>query len=149
MDIWEIQQDLEGREEVFQRYFSGNSPVTNPQQGELRDYYNVVQRFLGHPEAASDLASQMEVRRDQTIRLLFWSLVTPKFGEAYKNLLQPGYEAAGMTMPDWKKLTRQQFVLHIEEFLQKAAGDSKATESIRLMIGLRDLDPLIVLTAWV
>ena len=39
---------------MYQRFLSGEEEVTDSQSGPLREYYNLVQRLIQHPEIDND-----------------------------------------------------------------------------------------------
>lgn len=148
MALWEVESTLNEQEDVFWRYYRGESTVQNSQQGELRDYYNVIQRYLNHPEASNRVA-EMETRRDQTIRLLYWGVINGKFGQGYRAALKGGHEAVGLDEPDWSKIGRADALAHIDAFIAAAGGHSDAARAVEVLRGLKSLDPEVVLTSWV
>jgi len=148
MDILDIESLLREQDDLFVQYFKGEVEVENTQTGPLRNYYNLVQRYLAHPEASRRVA-EMEKRRDITIRLIYWKTVVGKFGEAYKSALREGHAAVSMTEPDWGKVTRGGAMAHIEAFDAAASGNDKAEEAKKLLQGLKEMDPAVILTSWV
>lgn len=144
--ISELESELRGEESTFQRFFDGQEEVTNSQSGPLRDYYNLLQRVLQHPELDNARATQLEGRRDLTIRLLYFSLCAGKFTDHYSRQLAEGYGEVGMTVPDFGKLSRADALAAIEAF--EAAGGGGATLDL-LQRGLRDMDNDVIPTNWV
>ncbi|MBW1880178.1 MAG: hypothetical protein JRJ84_17600 [Deltaproteobacteria bacterium] len=148
MDILEIEGLLREQDDVYLQHFNGEVEVTNTQTGPLRNYYNLVQRYLGHPEA-SRRVTEMEKRRDITIRLIYWKVITGKFGEGYKADLRAGHAAVGMTEPNWGKLTRAAALAHVDAFDAAAAGNDAASRARTLLQGLKNVDSSVILTSWV
>ena len=144
--IYELEREAEASESTFQRYFEGDEEVVDSQSGPLRDYYNLVQRLVQHPEIDGARATQLEERRDQTIRLLYYGLISSKFSEHYGSQLADGYAQTGVAMPDFSKLSRGQAIDAIEEF-QAAGGSGSALDLLQR--GLRDLDNAVIPTNWV
>ena len=91
------------------------------------------------------------MRRDQTIRLLYWGVVRGKFGSGYGAQLSAGYTAAGLPQPDFAGLTRGEFMNELKVFERAAAdsGDSAAQEALRLLRGLGAMATDVIPTTWV
>ena len=144
--ISDLERDLAGQESTFERFFNGQEEVTNTQAGPLRDYYNLLQRLVQHPELDGARATQLEARRDLTIRLLYFSLCAGKFGDHYGRQLSEGYAEVGMAVPDFASLSRANALAAIEAF--EAAGGGGAALDL-LQRGLRDMDNEVIPTNWV
>jgi len=151
MSIWDLENDLSNEESTFQRFYTGEEEVANSQSGPLREYYNLVQRVLGHPETSSSRAAELSVRRDTTIRLLYWKVITPKFEAGYKTELEAGYTSAGRTKPNFGKLTRGDFMAEYAAVEELAAASSEAAvaELQRLVEGLAQMSEEVIPTTWV
>jgi hypothetical protein len=133
----------------FQDAFSGAAEVQDPQRGPLREYYNAVQRVLAHPETDAATRAQMTVRRDTTIRLLFYRLIRGKFAAAYGTRLKAGYDEAHVALPAFAELPRRGALAAIEAFGAQASG-AKGQDALQLLQkGLRDLDPALIPATWV
>lgn len=146
MNLWELQSQLRSEEPTFNDHFAGNVEVDNPGSGPLRDYYNIVQRFLGHPDAG-DVAA-MELRRDVTIRLIYWHVVRGKFAEHHATELTAAYTAMGVDMPDFSSISRGDFMKHWETI---QGIDNAEAQETKLLIqrGLHDLSPDAIPETWV
>lgn len=144
--ISELESELRGEEATFERFFNGQEEVTNTQAGPLRDYYNLLQRLVQHPELDGARAAQLEARRDLTIRLIYYSVCAGKFADHYSNQLAAGYAEVGLSVPDFKSLSRAQALAAIAEF--EAAGGSGTALDL-LQRGLRDMDNDVIPTNWV
>ncbi len=151
MPVAQLESELQGQEGVFERFSSGQEEVANSQTGPLRDYYNLVQRVLSHPETTSSRAAELSTRRDQTIRLLYWGVVRGKFANGYGAQMTAGYSAAGIPQPDFAGLTRGEFMNELTVFARSAEenSDSAVQEALRLLQGLADMDSEIIPTTWV
>ncbi|MEC7987293.1 MAG: hypothetical protein VX278_19135 [Myxococcota bacterium] len=146
MQFHQIRSSLDSQENVFQNFKSGNELVANSQTGPLRDYYNMIQRAINHPQAPAEYRDLMSQRRDITIRLLYFSLICEKFQHHYRKDMEADYEAAGVDMPDFSKMNRKEVLEHIEDFESKTTG----TQALQLLQhGLRDLNSDIIPTSWV
>jgi hypothetical protein len=149
MSIWELERELNSQDSVYQDHLSGRAEVSDPQSGPLRDYYALVQRTLSHADASSGLLDRMAVRRDVTIRLLYFELVSTKFRAHYGDTLAAGYEEAGLEMPDFGNMSRAETLRAIEE-LEAAGGGSESAQALDLLQrGLRDMDSEVIPTNWV
>lgn len=146
MSVWDIENYLRREESMYQSYFQAQQLVTDPHSGPLREYYGYVQRAINHPDTSSALRTQMQHRRDVTIRLLYFTLISSKFNHHYHGVLKNDYENAELELPDFTTMNRQEILLHIEENSSALAG----TEALRLLQeGLRDLHPNTIPTSWV
>ncbi|MEC7949383.1 MAG: hypothetical protein VX265_17580 [Myxococcota bacterium] len=149
MSIGDITRELDGQESMFQSYFNGDEEVETPQSGPLRSYYGIVQRALSHRELESGRVAGLEKRRDVTIRLLYFKLVSGKFGSHYGNQLSEGAAAAGLTVPALGEIGRKEALAFIDA-MEAAGGDSATAAAVDLMKrGLRDLDNDVIPTSWV
>lgn len=151
MPVAQLEGELQGEEGTFQRFYTGQEEVANSQTGPLRDYYNLVQRVLSHPETPSARVAELQTRRDQTIRLLYWGVVRGKFANGYSSQLSAGYSAAGLPQPDFSGLTRGEFMNELTVFERSAqdSSDSAVQEALRLLQGLGTMDSDIIPTTWV
>ena len=111
---------------AFQSALSGQSVIDNAQQGPVRDFYSATQRLIQNPETPAAERAQLEGLRDQTIRLLFFPVVSARFQETYGAKLQQGYEALGLPKPDFKSMTRAQALASIAQFETKLAATTPA-----------------------
>ncbi len=149
MSKWEIESALRSEEPMFQSYFSGQEEVENAQTGPLRNHYNLVQRALSHPEMDSGRIPELETRRDVTIRLLYFKLISGKFGAHYASQLESGAAAAGVTLPAFGQIGRRE-TLDFIDALAAAGGDSSTATAVDLLQrGLRDLGVDVIPTSWV
>jgi hypothetical protein len=86
--------------------------------------------------------------RDLTIRLLYWSVIRKKFQQAYAAQIAPGFQEAGIAMPDFSKLTRAA-TLKVYQQLTSAAKGGEAQKALNLVEGYYFLDTKTVPTTWV
>ncbi len=140
---------------TFERFNSGAEKVSDPQTGALRSFYNDVQRLLQHPELPASERRGLEVQRDATIRLLYYSkTVAGNFQNAHGAQLRAGFESLGLEVPDFKSLSRADALAAIATFEQKLAGTSPAPDAASrlaplLTDGLRDLRASAIPEAWI
>lgn len=150
MDLSTVESELTSQESTYQRFFSGEEAVANSQAGPLRDYYNLVQRALQHPDLASGRRAELEKRRDVTIRLLYWSVVAGKFASHYNGQVSQGYATvSGLSQPDWGKLGRAEAIASIQAFAGVASDAAAQTALDLLQRGLINLDNDVIPTSWV
>ena len=149
MALYEIERELRAQDSVYQSHLAGDSEVENSQSGPLRDYYNLIQRALAHPDLGGSRVTELEHRRDVTIRMLYFGLVSTKFLNHYRSDLEAGIQAAGMTVPDFAALGRKGTLDFIRD-LEAAGGDNSTAAAVDLLQkGLRDMSPEIIPTSWV
>lgn len=151
----EVRGAVQRRETDYQRFLEGSSTVSNPQTGPLRDYYNDLQRLLQHPNLPSADRPGLEARRDQAIRLLYYSQnVAPKFQAEHQAAIRDGYSAAGLTAPDFSRLSRADALAQVQAFDQKLSElgtvpPAAARLQALLHSGVRDLDRSTVPDGWI
>lgn len=146
MSLYQIETELSSRETLFKDYYNGDQLVENAQTGPLRDYYCLIQRGISHVEVDESMRADLEVKRDQTIRLLYFGLVSSKFQKHYSKSLDEAYQQTGMAAPDFSTMNRKEVLDHINEVRSQLAG----TEGLRLLEkGLVELDSEIIPTSWV
>ncbi|MFZ5479605.1 MAG: hypothetical protein ACOZNI_22760 [Myxococcota bacterium] len=146
MQLYEIESDLSQGDATFDRYYTAGEKVTDPQTGELREYYNLVQRALRHPELADGRKAELEDRRDRTIRLLFWHLIRGRFAEQHKDSLKAGYDAIGQALPEYAKMERAEALAAIR--LLESQSEAAAAYDL-LHRGLEKLDSDLILENWI
>jgi hypothetical protein len=146
MSLYDIENSLRQQQGMFNGFFQGNELVANSQSGPLRDYYGLIQRYLGHSEASGDMIQEMTDRRDVTIRLLYFPEISHKFQEHYNTTLSNDYEQAGLDVPDFSKMNRQEFLQHLEQVRSQLGGTQSGD---LLKRGLHDLNKDVILTTWV
>ncbi|MCP4807982.1 MAG: hypothetical protein GY913_32125 [Proteobacteria bacterium] len=142
MNLYEIRNQVSEGATTFNDFFAGNVEVENTGTGPLRDYYNVVQRYLSHPDAG-DVAT-FETRRDVTIRLIYWGVVRGKFADHYASQLTDAYTSMGVDMPDFSSMSRGDFMAHWETVKD---GEHEVVDLMKR--GLHDLSPEVIPSTWV
>jgi hypothetical protein len=149
MDYYDLNEQLIGMEPVFQRHFSGAEEVDSPQTGILRTYYGYVQRGISHPEVPPARRRDLIARRDLTIRLLYFNVVSTKFQAQHQQTLETGFGDAGLSLPNLGELSRDGLRKLLEDL--KAAGGSTATQRVvdLLQRGLWELSNDLIPTVWI
>jgi hypothetical protein len=90
---------------------------------QLMPAYAAAQQLVAHPGTPADRRARGKEVVQLLLRLRFWSThVRTRFGAAYKGVLQPAYDALGMTQPDWGSMTRKQVKAHVDDVM-KAVKD--------------------------
>ncbi|MCB9778610.1 MAG: hypothetical protein H6742_08625 [Alphaproteobacteria bacterium] len=157
MSLWDLRRQLEDQvDSVYMPHLSGEQTVTDSQSGPLREFYNLVQRYLSHPDASGGELARYQGIRDTTIRLLYWGLVTRKFADAYGTRLTAGYAAVERALPAFASMSRLDAAAEVDAF--SAAADAMAMTGDRdaavddvldlLERGLVELDATLVPTQW-
>jgi hypothetical protein len=150
--------DLDARvraqEGTFEAHFKGEQNVTDTQRGPLRDYYNNLQALLQHPGLPEDRRAALEGRRDQTIRALFYDQsIRGRFQTTHGATVAQGYQALGLTAPDFSKLSRAEALASIRGFEAKLAQSgtppASATAAQALLNGLWNLDSRVIHPNWI
>lgn len=126
--------------------FNGSLVVTDPGSGPLFEYYNLIQRVLGHRDSDQIDKVKWGRTRDVTLRLRhFLKKVLPKIIEEKGAALDAGYAAAGLTQPNWATATRAVAFAEAGRFhpsVAKASGDAKpkVEEAFSILFnGVREL----------
>lgn len=143
---------VQGQESLYQDHLQGKQVQTSPGSGPLRDYYNDLQRLLRHPDLPAAERPALEERRDQAIRMIYYSQnVAPKFAAHHGSAISQAYTSLGLNAPDFAKLSRSDALAAINALDAKAGAHPSASvaEAQRLLHGLRDLDPSVIPAGWV
>jgi hypothetical protein len=149
MSIEEVEDQLNDQEAVFQSHYSGAQDITNPQAGPLRVYYGLVQRAISHADATLALRAKMTTRRDVTIRLLYYGLVSGKFQAHNRTALDEGFRQSGLNVPDLSSVGRGGMKKLISE-LEAAGGGTESSVALDLLKrGLWQLDTDLIPTSWI
>ncbi|TNE50345.1 MAG: hypothetical protein EP343_08585 [Deltaproteobacteria bacterium] len=152
--LGELRSTLEGQEATFENFFTGQSVVENSQHGPLRDYYNDIQAALAHPDLPAGERQNLEERRDQTIRALFYqSHIAHRFDDAYGSQIQSGFEAMGMDVPHFNDMNRQEGMEVIRNFREQVESNPNAPQAAQDLLptlnGLWNLDSQVIPETWI
>jgi murein DD-endopeptidase MepM/ murein hydrolase activator NlpD len=151
----QVRAAYDQRTGVFDRFFSGQSPVSDPQSGPLRDFYNHLQRLLQHRDTPASDRPALESRRDVAIRLLYYSAaVAPRFATHHAGLITSGFEALGLSVPDFTRLSRADALARIRTFetaLSSRNPKPAAAQALQTQLasGLRELRTSHIPDGWV
>jgi hypothetical protein len=144
---------LNAGEATFSAFFAGDSVVTDPQTGPLRDLYNDLQAMLRHPDLPPGEKPALERKRDVTIRLLYYDkTVKARFAFAYKPIIDGGYAALAIAAPNFGSLSRKAALVAIAQVAARA-GANRAPAIVSLLQhlteGLRDLGERYIPANWI
>lgn len=154
LSVDEARQKVDELKPVFEPYFSGSDVVTKEvrEYGKLRQYYAAMQTLAQHPDCPEDERQDVEARRSQTIRLLYFDKVKGEFAATYREALSAGYKALGLKVPKLAHASRKAAIEAVNAFEARALSgplNDDATEVLRLLRGLRDLnDPKVIPRNW-
>jgi hypothetical protein len=151
-----VQARVTAGEPTYAGHFQGDHAVADTQNGPLRRYYNDVQAALQHTGLPAAERPALELRKEQTIRLLYFTkTVAPNFQKHHAASIAAGYSAVGMTPPDFSTLSRKDALAQIAAFEAKVgqlgASAPAAARSLLgpLTSGLRDLNPAAIPPTWI
>lgn len=116
--------------EIAGPMYDGSGPdITSAQ---LMPAYAAAQQMIAHPGTPADRRDNGKRVMQILLRLRFWPLVRDRFGKEYRSVLQPAYDAVGMTQPDWSSITRKQLKVHIDAVMKavKEKPEAKAHEKL-------------------
>jgi hypothetical protein len=133
-------------------YYRGEKEVD---KATLDRFYVVLQQLEAHPGVSADTKKQITTRVIPiTLRLRHWKPISERFGKTFGADLKPGYDALGITAPNWSTLTRTGLKAHLEA-IDKAlaanpgAASFKAVIEDKLRKGLFKLDPSVIAEDWI
>lgn len=138
--------------EIAQPMYDGSgADVTSPQ---LMPVYTAIQQMMAHPGTPADRKERAQKIMQLVLRLRFWPLIRERFGTEYGTLLQPAYEALGLTQPNWASLTRKALKAHVDavtKALEKPEGKSqKALLEKYIVKGIYELtDEKVIKSDWI
>jgi hypothetical protein len=147
-----LRASLNAAQATFDSHFDGDSVVLETGAGPLREYYDLLQAMLRHPDLPSYDRPTIEKRRDVTIRLIFYDrYVRGKFAREFGSQIAAGYGGLGMVPPDFGRLSRKEAIASIAAFEMKAnAREVNAAERLRpiLVEGLLQLSASYIPENW-
>ncbi len=143
---YELDAELSRGDATFNAYYDEGRLVTDAQSGELRTYYNLVQRALRHPELPDGRKAELEGRRDITIRLLYYKVIRERFATKYADKLTAGYGKTAV--PDFGKLERADALAAVVAFYPQATSAEGAVAFDLLQRGLVRLDKDVIPEQW-
>ncbi|MBL4848344.1 MAG: SH3 domain-containing protein [Planctomycetes bacterium] len=150
-----ISAELDGSQDAYLKFESGEEIVEDTQRGPLRDHYRLIQEILGHPELSSSEQAGWERARDATIRLIFYETnIRVRFQEVYGPEVAAGFTALGLTAPDWATISRAEAkaaILGFKQSIDLAGAPSAEVERALYLLskGLEALSIEVVPNEWV
>lgn len=151
----ELRAELARTDPSFAPFFRGDRNVQADHEGPLREHYRAIQATLGSRDLPAAERAQLEAKRDQTIRLIFYdSNIRGKFQSEHAAKIRDGYQAVGMTPPDFSRLSRKDALASIAAFEAALAAKNPkpaAANTLRPLLaeGLRDLKRAHIPDNWV
>ena len=151
--IDELRQDQQRGVAAYQQVLSGDQPVGDVANGPTRQFYIATQRLLQSPELPAAERAQMEKLKDQTIRMIFYPVVSKNFAQHHGARVADGFRALGLPAPDFKTLSRKDALAAIAEFENKLSSTSPvpaAAQNVKdLVAGFKDLRTNVIPDTWV
>lgn len=152
LTLEQLWKQIEEQRPVFEKYDRGEGVVEDPDAGELRNYYELVQELHQHPKLENDKRSEVELHRDQTLRLLYYPKIAKRFAQAYSAQIEASHRQLGLPVPDFRKLSRGEAIAAIADFESAMASGPPPEAAVELWPwlneGLRQLDPLRIPASW-
>lgn len=151
--IGNLRSTVQNGRAAYESALRGETPVGDPQTGPTRQFYTSVQRLLQHPELPAAEKAQLEGLRDQCIRLIFYPVVSKRFGEAHGDRVANGFRALNLPVPDFKTLSRPDALKAINDFEQALARTqpppAAASGVASTLAGFKDLQRSVIPDTWV
>jgi LysM repeat protein len=95
---------------------NGQGDIGDPTTGPVRQFYTDVQHLLQRGDLPPEEKPALTELKDQAIRLVFYGQVAGKFNQAHAAEIQQGFQAMGLPVPDFSKLSRADAVKAIDAF---------------------------------
>lgn len=139
--------------EIAEPMYKGlGSDLTSDQ---LMPAYDAIQQMKAHQGTPADRRQNGERVMQLILRLRFWPLIRERFGNEYKDKLQPAYDALGMTQPSWASLTRKALKAHVDAVMKalEEKPDAKSHKELlekylnKGLLGLTDMD--VIRSDWI
>jgi hypothetical protein len=99
-------------DEIAQPMYDGTGADLSKES--LNPVYGAIQAMIVHAGTPADRKESGERVMQILLRLRFWPRVRERFGAEYHGVLQPIYDALGMTQPDWSSITRKALKAHVD-----------------------------------
>ena len=151
--VADLRASMERLRPQYEAALSGRTPIADPQTGPVREFYNHTQRMLQHPDVPAAEKATLTAQRDQTIRMLFYPVVSKRFGESYAVPLQNAFREVGMQPPDFTRLSRADALAQIQQFEAAYARNPDAGANARRMAPIladfKNLSPRVIPDTWI
>jgi hypothetical protein len=135
------------RHDVFDAYFRGDAIDRDPHRGPLATYYQALQRVSGRSDVPPETKRIVDQRILQTLALRFFPETRVRFARTHGAALRIGCAQLGVPVPDFARLDRKQANDAIADAARHALASGRSSPEIattlRLLLGLRDLDPRV------
>jgi hypothetical protein len=148
-----VDRDVQAMRPMVEACLRGDRALRGSTDPELVRAYGLVQEALNNPdfdEQSAVYRAGMRDLRDQILRLRFYaSDVAPQFAREYETEITRGYRAAGLDVPDFARLPRDQAMAAIQRLEDAGSRSAEARRALELLQhGLRDLNRELVPTRW-
>ena len=151
--IESMRGDVEEGRIDYEQALRGDLAIPDAQSGVIRDFYSKTQRLLQHPDLPASEKPALEATRDQTIRLLFYPVVSKRFAETYGDKITAGYQSLGLAAPDFKTLSRKDALKAISDFQTAMAAKSPVPDAAaaisQKLSDFKDLKKSVIPDTWV
>lgn len=149
----QLRTGMQSGQARYEQALRGEVEVGDPQTGPTREFYTATQRLLQHPDLPAAERAQLEKQRDQTIRLIFYPVVSTHFANHHGTRVSAGFQALGLQAPNFKTMSRPEALQAINEFQAKLASTNPApaaaTSVADLLAGFKDLRNSVIPDTWV
>jgi hypothetical protein len=143
----EIDRRLANSEKDFALSLKGWTPLSPEPYNPLYNAYQYFQAALSRTDFTPAEQAHYSKLSEQALRLRYYDAgVRQNFQKENGAAIDTGFRAAGLTPPDFAKLSRADALAKIDEFL--SLPSSKTTDLAKKLEGLRDLDPNAIPTSW-
>jgi hypothetical protein len=146
----EVLARLDELQSVFEGYFNGTKTDSNPEAGELTDYYRMLSRVVGRPGLEDAERERLSDQKQVALRLRFYLNVRKHFMSVHGKTIQEGYDAIKLTMPNYATLSRKDALKAIKDFALAAGSNAPAAKALELLEnGLQNLNPKMIPYGWI
>jgi hypothetical protein len=143
-----LMSGLRADEPKFDKYFAGTIVDPDNHSGFLFEYYRRARSASQHTSSITGADhTYAQVHADQSFRLRFWPAMVSNFWKKNQAAITKGYGTA--KAPDYGKMSRKDALAAIAKFgaVSDATGADRA-EALRLLMALKDLDPVELNDNW-
>ncbi len=147
----DLRSTMESGRAAYDEAFSGRATIADAQTGPVRDFYSATQRLLQHPDLPAAEKAQLTLQKDQTIRLLFYPVVSKRFQETHGQKIGEAYRAVGLTPPNFQTMSRADALASVKAFEDKLAANPNPTaqRQLQLLKDFSQLKPNVIPDTWV
>jgi len=147
----QLRTQMESGRAAYEAAFNGTARIENPQTGPVRDFYSTMQRMLQHPDLPAAEKQALTLQKDQTIRLLFYPVVSQRFQETHGARVGEAFRQVGLQPPNFQTMTRAEGLAAIKQFEEKlqASPNANAQRQLQLLKDFAQLKPNVIPDTWV